>query len=656
MAFDAAANEIVSNSICTAVCIDNDFDEPYSDVYNIENSNFKIPKNLYESFKEHNCILDFHKYKSLESWMPKKNIILKNKDLLILDWQLTDGELPFKDALEILLDAVKTDSLPFIYLYTDKPDLNEIVLHIYSYLSRNSSDYLKESYESLCTQYEEFCEEEDAKELINGMKIQFKECILRPDKIKEIRREIFSHLKEKLEIEPREVGIKYDKLVEIGKSIFNCSGEEVFKNLGLCLNNGLFRDETVSDIEIRPIEGEKHTFLINNTLVKISSKKTTAGGTGPDFVSAEQVYSDFSKTISKRPNNFLALLGLEMRNLYRERCSVIGKDINEINELAFFYHQESFESEDDGAFYEFLSNMWKDEVSSFILNQKPALFSALNDYKDKNEIDRKLNEFRKKSDDVIENLAKLNYYYTILRITHEERRKIRFGDIFCVEKVDLFNWDDITEDDVFKNYLIKNFDVEWLSEAEIKKIDDKTINFSYEDKSIFFKLNDENTNATLTINEDQTDEFIVKMEKGKLNLYKIDISYLLCITPHCDCLRPSKINNYFYFVGGKDIKPLQGLKEGDTEFISFIKTEKGLNCIKWEKPPFTIYISNKNNIINPIECDLMGQKITLKHLTWQKENYTQRIANESFSHASRVGIDLAKIKNEDKSLKKNISI
>ena len=650
MVFDAAANEIVSNSICTAVCIDNDFDEPYSDVYNIENSNFKIPKNLYESFKEHNCILDFHKYKDLESWKPKKNNILKNKDLLILDWYLTDGGLPFKDALEILLDAVKTDSLPFIYLYTDRPELDEIVLHIYSYLSKNSSDYLNKGYESLCSQFEEFCDEEDVNELINGMERQFRECILRPDKIKENKREIFSYLKEKLGIEQKEVGIKYDKLVEIGKSIFNCNGEEVFKNLGLCLNNGLFRDETVSDIEIRPIEGEKYTYLINNTLVKISRKITPVDGTGPEVVSAEQVYLDFSKTISKRPNNFLALLGLEMRTLYRERCSVIGKDINEINELAFFHHQESLEPEEDSAFHEFLSNMWKDEVSSFILNQKPALFSVLNEYKNKNEIDRKLNEFRMKSDDVNENLAKLNYYYTTLRITNNERQKIRFGDIFCIENVDLFNWDEITENDICKEYLIKNFHVEWLKEAEIKKSnEDKTIKFYDEDNSLCFNLDEEKMKAFLTINGVKIDEFFVKIEDTKRDLYKIDISYLLCITPHCDCLRPSKINNYFYFVGGKEIKISKGLNKGDTGFISYIKTEKGFYCIEWEKPPFTINISNRNNIMNPIECDLMGQTITLKHLTWQKENYTQRIANESFSHASRVGIDLAKIENEDTS-------
>ena len=393
------------------------------------------------------------------------------------------------------------------------------------------------------------------------MKNHFIECIQKPENIKEIKREIVAHLKKELGIEPKDAGIKYNELIKIGTSVFNCSVEEFFKNLGLFLNNGLFRKEPVLDIEIRPIEGEKHTYLINNTLVKISTKKTNVGGTGPEIVSAEQVYSDFSKTISKRPNNFLALLGLEMRNLYRERCSIIGKDINEINELAFFHHQESLEPEEDGAFHEFLSNIWKDEVSSFLLEQKPRLFSVLNDYKIKNEIDSKLEEFHKNPEDVIQNLAKLNYYYTILRITHAEPRKIRFGDIFHLK-------------------------------------------------------NANNSN--------------------------IDFSFLLCITPHCDCFRPEKINNYFYFVGGKEIKLSRGLKIGDSGFISYVKTDKGLVCIEWEINPFTIYIS-ENNIINPIEFDLMGQKITLKHLTWQKENHTQRIANESFSHASRVGIDLAKI-------------
>ena len=184
-------------------------------------------------------------------------------------------------------------------------------------------------------------------------------------------------------------------------------------------------------------------------------------------------------------------------------------------------------------------------------------------YKAKNEIETELIGFRNNSDNVIQNLAKLNYYYSILRINQDKSRKIRFGDIFSIAYVDI---------------------------------------------------------ATSSI----------------------DNKYLLCITPHCDCLRPDKINNGFHFVIGTEISLNNGLKKGDAGFISYIKAEKGIICIEWKTSPFTIYIPD-NKIIDPIECDFSGEKMAIRYLTCQKENYTQRIANESFSIASRVGIDLAKI-------------
>ena len=145
--FDIAANEIVSNSICTALCIDNALEEPYVYVENPSEPCFKLPKELYESFKKKNCILDFHKYVDFNKWKSNKDRILKNKDLLILDWQLTKGNLPFEDTLEILLEAVKIDSLPFIYIYTDKTDLSEVSLHMNSYFSGIAFDDSKQKYE-----------------------------------------------------------------------------------------------------------------------------------------------------------------------------------------------------------------------------------------------------------------------------------------------------------------------------------------------------------------------------------------------------------------------------------------------------------------------------------------------------------------------------
>lgn len=561
-----AAKEIVSNSICTALCIDNALEEPYVHVENPSEARFKLPKKLYESFKEKNCVLDFHKYLDFNKWESNRDRNLKNKDLLILDWQLTEGEPHFKDTLEILLQSVKIDSLPFIYIYTEKTDLSEVSLHIISYFSGITFDDLKQKYESLCDILEDLPEMGDINDFFGRIRNNLREIIIHPDRSNEVRKEIFEVFVDilKSEMEPEEIGKNYNEFLKAGKHVFGCDENDYFlKYLGLFLNNGYLRKEPVLDIRIIPIENEENTFLIHNTLVKISTKNMASSEETPhDVVSAEQVYSDFSQMICGRPRNFLALLGLELRNLYRDSSSIIGKDINEINELAFFHHQESLEIVDNGAFYDFLSNIWKDEVTSFLLNQNPLLFSVLNDYKTKNDIEAKLTGFRENTGNVRENLAKLNYYYSILRINQGKSRKIRFGDIFSIAYTDI---------------------------------------------------------AT-SPNDDE---------------------YLLCITPHCDCLRP-KINNSFYFVIGTEIKLSNGLKKGDSGFISYIKTEKGIICIEWKTSPFTIYIPH-NNIIDSIECDFSGKKISLGYLTCQKENYTQRIANESFSFASRVGIDLAKI-------------
>ncbi|MGA9188285.1 MAG: hypothetical protein WB014_06905, partial [Methanosarcina sp.] len=57
----------------------------------------------------------------------------------------------------------------------------------------------------------------------------------------------------------------------------------------------------------------------------------------------------------------------------------------------------------------------------------------------------------------------------------------------------------------------------------------------------------------------------------------------------------------------------------------------------------TIYIPSENNYITKvIESYFSGKEISIKHLTCLNENYTQRIANESFSWANRVGINFAK--------------
>jgi len=583
MNFNIASKQIVRDSISTAICIDNTFIEPYNQNQDSISDNYQIPKKLYESFKEHNCILDIYKYSDFQNWSKKKDFILNNRDLLILDWELTDGDPRFKDSLEILLEAVKTDSLPFIYIYTQEKNLDIVISNISSYFSGTSREELKGKFDEFCDELEDFNEVEDGERLIRGLKQLCIKIIKDSDNISNIQTEINDYFEKNVETE--NLGGFRGNVFNLGKKIFQSNDDvTLLKTLGYFLTNGLFRGVPVNNIEIIPLEGENYAYLIHNTLVKISTKNMEIMADNiSDVISPDEVYNDLSNTICRR--TFLSLLGLEMRNRYRDKSSVIGKDINEIDELAFFHHQGKLIEDGKGRFHEFLRSIWKDEVSTFLQNQEPILFDVLDDYMDHNDISKKMLNFQNNTEKLYPNLAKLNYYYCILRITQRKQPYISFGDLFCI--------------------------------------------------------NDESPSEEAKPSSEVNDT----PSKEKISIKKYP--FLLCITPHCDCLRPSKVNNMLYFVFGKKEVLKYCLKKGDSGFISYIKEGRDIISIEWMPTPFSLFIPTEfNNINKEINSIFSGKKIVLKYIGCQKENYTQRIANEAFSQANRIGIDFACIKSQ----------
>ncbi len=94
----------------------------------------------------------------------------------------------------------------------------------------------------------------------------------------------------------------------------------------------------------------------------------------------------------------------------------------------------------------------------------------------------------------------------------------------------LFSWDEIPGNDSgrLKKFLKKNFCVNWVDTAEVKKSDDgRTVNISDGKNSILLKLNGEETKAILTIDNVGTDAFAVKMGNYKLNIYNNTFATLL---------------------------------------------------------------------------------------------------------------------------------
>lgn len=87
----------------------------------------------------------------------------------------------------------------------------------------------------------------------------------------------------------------------------------------------------------------------------------------------------------------------------------------------------------------------------------------------------------------------------------------------------LFNWDEIPGKDTerFIEYLIHNYGVNWVRIAKIEK-SESSLNVFTENNSLSLRLNNEKTKAILEIDGSKVQEFVLKMETGKLKIYLVE--------------------------------------------------------------------------------------------------------------------------------------
>ena len=86
----------------------------------------------------------------------------------------------------------------------------------------------------------------------------------------------------------------------------------------------------------------------------------------------------------------------------------------------------------------------------------------------------------------------------------------------------IFNWENVPGKDSGKliEYLEQKYGVDWVRTAKIEKIGNDEIRIATEKNLLSLTLNNQKTNVILKINNVRTDEFIVKMENGNVNIYK----------------------------------------------------------------------------------------------------------------------------------------
>lgn len=157
---------------------------------------------------------------------------------------------------------------------------------------------------------------------------------------------------------------------------------------------------------------------------------------------------------------------------------------------------------------------WPDFIKKFFYNRQIKKFTKLDT--ELKTTEKLRNEF-KNSDG--ENQAKFWMLTKKSRQLSAELRKFPYNPrnnryLFC--------WNEIPgkESRALKDFLVQNFGVKWVKNSNIEKLEnDMIIKMSFKNHTLLLKLNDDKTNVNLSIDDGRTDEFIVKTDSSKINIY-----------------------------------------------------------------------------------------------------------------------------------------
>lgn len=130
-----------------------------------------------------------------------------------------------------------------------------------------------------------------------------------------------------------------------------------------------------------------------------------------------------------------------------------------------------------------------------------------------------------------------------------------------------------------------------------------------------------------------TGDIFEKLENGKHK------GYLMCITQGCDCVRPKKIDFNYAFSTGFAITEDSVLAGAEERYCTYMPD--GHLCIEWTRKFYTIHLENTQQRIFDTQAPIKIDATTsLRYLGTQKDHYAQRVINNVFSTAMRIGADL----------------
>lgn len=448
--FQDISGDIIRDSIKSAIFIDDKVLLPFEED---EKNEYINHSDLISSFENHDCSLSYYRY-SKEDWESKVPFLFENRDLLILDWELSSGIGYQNDTLKLLEKAIQTPSLHFCIIYTETEEGafdKEIVMPCLRYFSF-CTDLNNEELTALKEDYIKHCEEElgvDGDELFKSIRGNIEEIVYyneQEEKVRDAKRIINREFTDQLEGD-----------VNTFRSFLNSKSDNMYKTLISLLYAYEEVETSLSEntykIRVSSFDGIRRLY-INNTIILIGNKDEIRTGSG--------LYEVFKTSLIEEHNIFLSLLGLEIRNLFRSQSGFIGKDLDDIDETAFFYHHRTIKPKH--AFYEFLRELWIDQSTSIFNDQKLKLYSTIDEYKSSFHIEEKVADFEEKIKSKIDfqnHLIKLNNFYNEIKFSPTEKDTLSFGDVLKINKEEGFEYlvcvtplcDCVEPDKIEKQYL-----------------------------------------------------------------------------------------------------------------------------------------------------------------------------------------------------------
>lgn len=326
--------KLIAETINSAICIDNEYVEAYADTDNAANR--ETSRKLYEAFRENgSCHLDIYTFKDFATYQRDKEKILHNRDLVILDWELDNGQqCNYEDALAILDDVCQNDQIHFVDIYTQDPNHEEIAQTIYSYFKLQQRDILKPHVDEIIEIISDLIDgfglefdSDNAKSIIDDKLGSF---IMNPDRreeiVKQIKKDIFQAIadgggdndtKKALCNELRELFDK-DAILKTHYDFYRA----------YCICN-LCSSPKVSNSGLKAKAISPTTVLVKGTVIHVTSKND---------VTPDKLFENIGQAVIGIPKHRSLLLSLLLKQMVRKNLATVGKELGSISEVSLIAH------------------------------------------------------------------------------------------------------------------------------------------------------------------------------------------------------------------------------------------------------------------------------------------------------------------------------